>query len=124
MKPILPALLFCALLGACASSSSGGGGSTRVPGTVNLPTPGGPGSNPEAAVRVRANSEMTVEMEIRRWMRRNYPDWVYGPYERTEFGDRQLAVVVASNPAASGATTRRVYFDVTPPNGSRDDDGL
>jgi hypothetical protein len=120
MKPILPALFFCALLGACASSSSGGG-SGRVPGTVNLPMPGGPGSGPESAVRVRANSEITVEMEIRRWMRRNYPDWVYGPYERSDYGDRQLAIVVASNPSATGAATRRVYFDVTPPNGSRDD---
>jgi hypothetical protein len=119
MKRTLPILLACALLGACASNAGGGGSSP--PGQVNMPAPGGVGSSPETAVRIRAMSDITIEMEIRRWMRRYFPNWNYGPYERMELGDRQYAIVTASNPGSGGSATRRIYFDVTKKQGDDDD---
>lgn len=83
------------------------GAASMATAQVNLPNPAAPGMSPDTAVRLVATSDVMVDRSIKRWLRRNYPDWHADPHEIREIGFERYAIVRISAP---NQATRQVYF--------------
>lgn len=99
MKTIKSGLILCTLLGAM-----------HVHAQVNLPTPGQPGSTPNNAVKIISTSELMVDRDIERWLRRNCKGCSWTRPEYQEIGDTRYAVVDVTS---QNDQQRRMYFRIS-----------
>jgi hypothetical protein len=103
MKMLTATLIACALLAGCATESAPGGTNRTHPRA-------GDGTTPETAVRIRTFSDIELNREIARWLRRNYPQFNVMDQEIVELRGNTYHVVSI---AGAGQSTKRIYFDIS-----------
>lgn len=102
----------------CLALAAWLGFATAATAQINMPDPGAPGGSFNTAVRIVATSDLMIDRQIERWLRKHYPGWDAQPHQYQEIGGDRFAVVYITHPENPG---RRVYFRVLSSHTDPDD---
>ena len=76
---------------------------------IRMPDPTAPGASYESAIKLVSTSDLMLDRQIERWLRKHYKGWDADPHQFQQVGDERYAVVYISH---KDYPSRRVYFRI------------